>query len=122
MTTLRQCSRCKSKLELAYFEKNRQGEYYKCCNNCLSKNRDGNFKFRMAHRNEIIICDKCGEQAKRYNITTHKQRFQCKVFGLEPRPTFNEWLLEQDENELVSEYKIKLKQLKDNYNNDICKK
>ena len=122
MAELRQCSRCKSKIELQYFEKNRQGEYFKCCNNCRGKKRDETERYRMNHRDECVMCAKCGEQVQRYSITTHKRRFQCQVFGMETRPTFKEWLLQQNEDELVSEYKLMLKRLRDapDNNNESC--
>ena len=37
MSELRKCSRCTSTIELKYFAINRQGEHYKCCDNCRNK-------------------------------------------------------------------------------------
>ena len=34
MAELRQCSRCKSTIEIKYFSINRKGEHYKCCDRC----------------------------------------------------------------------------------------
>lgn len=34
ISNLRQCSRCHSNILLEFFERNRQGELYKTCNNC----------------------------------------------------------------------------------------
>ena len=39
MAELRKCARCRSEIELKYFTINRKGEYYKTCENCLSKKR-----------------------------------------------------------------------------------
>jgi len=38
MAEIKTCSRCHSKLLLKYFEVNRQGNYFKTCNNCRSNN------------------------------------------------------------------------------------
>ena len=37
---LKQCSRCHSNILLEHFEKNRQGQLFKTCNNCRSVNRE----------------------------------------------------------------------------------
>ena len=39
MAELRKCSRCRSVVELKYFDINRKGEYNKTCSTCLSKKR-----------------------------------------------------------------------------------
>jgi len=95
-----------------HFGYNRLGERFKCCFKCRERSSKASDEYRMNYRDEPVICDKCGGSAKRYNITTHKRRFQCQVFGVEPRPTFKEWLLQQNEETLVSEYTKMFKQLK----------
>ena len=39
MTELRKCARCRSEIVLKYFAINREGEYNKTCETCLSKIR-----------------------------------------------------------------------------------
>jgi hypothetical protein len=40
---LKQCSRCRSKILLSFFDKNRQGEYKKLCKNCSKKKPEGDW-------------------------------------------------------------------------------
>ena len=119
MTEYIKCSNCKCKFidNDEHIKNNfgykRLGERFKCCFKCRERSSKACDEYRMKYRDEVVICDKCGEGAKRYNITTHKRRFQCQVFGVEPRPTFKEWLLQQNEETLVSEYRKMLQQLKE---------
>ena len=38
MTNLRECTRCKSTIDISYFGINRKKEPYKTCENCRNKN------------------------------------------------------------------------------------
>ena len=41
-TELKRCARCHSKVLLDFFDKNRQGEFKKCCKNCCRKKQQEN--------------------------------------------------------------------------------
>ena len=44
MENLRQCSRCKSNIEISYFGLNRKSEPYKTCDNCRNKKKQTTIK------------------------------------------------------------------------------
>jgi hypothetical protein len=66
---LKTCSRCHSTILLSFFEKNRQGEHYKTCNNCRYINRE-NFKSYRDNNTEKEL-----ERNRRFR-EENKQYFQ----------------------------------------------
>ena len=57
---LRKCSRCHSSCTLEHYEKNRQDEWFKLCNNCRGKNK------RYYENNTETILDNKKEYGKQY--------------------------------------------------------
>ena len=104
MEELRKCSRCKSLITLDYYSINRQGEYFKCCDKCRVKGAEYSREFRKTWDCEIK-CDHCGDRTTRICKSIHKRRFWCQTSGMNPRPDFEEWLIEQDYDKLLWEYK-----------------
>ena len=51
---LKQCSRCHSNILLEHFEKNRQGQLFKTCNNCRRVNRELFSNYREQHREKEL--------------------------------------------------------------------
>ena len=97
MAELRKCSRCRSVIELKYFGINRKGEYNKTCINCLDKAK--------AYKTIEVVCDNCGCHVNKGSISIHKRRFYCQVYNMETKPDFEEWLINQDYNKMLHEYK-----------------
>ena len=97
MTELRKCSRCRSVIELKYFGINRKGEYNKTCINCLDKKKE-----KDAVKTE---CDNCGCTVSKGTLSIHKRRFYCQVYNMETKPYFEEWLINQDYDKMLYEYK-----------------
>ena len=112
MAELRKCSRCKSLITLEHYSLNRKGEYFKCCDNCRNKSAEYNREYRPKWDCEII-CDHCGDRATKNCKSIHKIIFWCQTSQMNPRPIFEEWLVEQDYDKLLWEYKQVLKELLD---------
>jgi len=112
MAELRKCSRCKSLITLEHYSLNRKGEYFKCCDNCRNKSAEYNREYRPKWDCEII-CDRCGDRTTKNCKSIHKRRFWCQTSQMNPRPIFEEWLVEQDYDKLLWEYKQVLKELLD---------
>ena len=97
MAELRKCSRCRSEIELKYFGISRKGEHNKTCINCLNKKKE---------RDAIeVVCDNCGCHVNKGSISIHKRRFYCQVYNMETKPGFEEWLMNQDYDKMLWEYK-----------------
>ena len=112
MAELRKCSRCKSLITLEHYSLNRKGEYFKCCDNCRNKSAEYNREYRPKWDCEII-CDHCGDRTTKNCKSINTRRFWCQTSHKNPRPTFEEWLVEQDYDKLLWEYKQVLKELLD---------
>ena len=60
MENLRQCSRCKSNIDISYFGLNRKKEPYKTCDNCRDKGRayqqSMNLKHVRKHIRQLKLC------------------------------------------------------------------
>ena len=128
MTELRRCSRCRSDIELNYFAINRKGERNKTCVNCLDKAKTFNStperqKARQQCNEMLITCNNCGEEVTKNTLSLHKRRYWCKTHHLKERPEFEEWLMEQDYDKLLWEYKKILEEiLHKNKSNEIATK
>ena len=104
MDELRKCSRCRSVIELKYFGTNRKGEHNKTCITCLDKTAEYRNKWDCETK-----CDHCGERTTNNCKSIHKRRFWCQTAQMNPRPSLEEWLVEQDYDKLLWEYKQALK-------------
>ena len=114
MTELRKCSRCRSVIELTYFGINRKGEYNKTCINCLDKKKE---------RDAIkTVCDNCGCDVNKGTLSIHKRRFYCQVYNMETKPDFEEWLINQDYDKMLYEYKDLLEYILSTKPSNKCKK
>ena len=101
--TLRKCSRCHSTKLESYFTKNTKGEYFKLCDNCRKKGRIAHQK--QYEQNDMLTpCPKCGVEKRGYEMKHHQKSFQCQTFGMEPKPCFVLWLLDNEET-LIPSYK-----------------
>ena len=116
---LKQCSRCHSTCALQHFDKNRQGEWFKTCNNCRSNRKE----YRNHHKEEIAVmvkqwrndnkdkvklynqiyldrhnplieCSHCKDMVRYKIIEDHQKGYQCNVFDMESKPDYHEWLFE----------------------------
>ena len=103
LTELRKCSRCTSTIEIEYFSINREGEHNKTCVNCLDKAK--------TYKAEEIQCERCGEIRSRGSLSIHKRRYFCMTYNMEKKPEFEDWLMDQDYEKLVWEYKELLKEI-----------
>ena len=92
MAELRNCSRCRSAIELNYFGINRKGEHNKTCETCLNKAKK-------------VVCDNCGCHISKGSRSIHKRRFYCQTYYMETKPAFEEWLINQDYDKMLYEYK-----------------
>ena len=111
MTELRKCSRCRSTIELKHFSLNRKGEHNKTCDGCLSKTREYQRTAEAkSKRHEwdtlTAVCDKCGNHVQKNVLSIHKRRWWCQTNGMSPKPEFETWLMEQDYETLLWEYKV----------------
>ena len=87
-----------------------KSEYNKTCDNCLDKAKTFNStperQKALQECNEILItCSNCGEEVTNNTLSMHKRRYWCKTHHLNERPEFEEWLMEQDYDKHVWEYK-----------------
>ena len=94
MTELKKCSRCRSVIELQYFGIDRKGEYFKCCDKCRNKATEYQREYRPKWDCEII-CEHCGDRTTKTCKSIHKRRFWCQTSQMNPRPIFEEWLVEK---------------------------
>ena len=51
------------------------------------------------------MCDNCGCHVNKGSISIHKRRFYCQVYNMETKPGFEEWLMNQDYDKMLWEYK-----------------
>ena len=132
---LKQCSRCHSNCTLKHFEKNRQGEWFKTCNNCrkikqmyyennkeeiltnVKQWRDSNKdkvkqynKTSMDRRNPLIECPHCKAMIRYQSMENHKTGYVCNVFDLEPKPDYHEWLYQNQTDFYDQEYITRIQQ------------
>ena len=110
MAELRKCSRCRSEIELTYFAINRKGEHNKTCETCLNKVRTHQAapeaKDKRKHWNGMLVtCSNCGETHTKNTLSLHKRRYWCQTYHLKNRPDFEHWLVKQDYDTLLWEYK-----------------
>ena len=100
MNELRKCSRCRSVIEFNYFGISRKVEYNKTCINCLDKEKE---------RDGIkTVCDDCGCDVNKGTLSIHKRRLYCQVYNMGTKPYFEEWLIHQDYDKMLYEYKYLL--------------
>ena len=123
MENLRQCSRCKSNMDISYFGLNRKKEPYKTCDNCRDKGRayqqTPEFKAcQKTYKAIEVVCDNCGCHVNKGSISIHKIRFYCQVYNMETKPNFEEWLINQDYDKMLYEYKDLLEYILTNKAND----
>ena len=127
MTELKKCSRCRSEIELKYFAINRKGEHNKTCETCLDKvrafQRTPESKARIAkYKSQEVMCENCGCVRNKGSMSIHKRRYYCLTYNLDNKPDFEDWLMEQDYDTLLWEYKELLKDiLERNRNGDYSK-
>ena len=110
MAELRKCSRCRSEIELKYFAINRKGEHNKTCETCLKKTRalqatPEAIDKRKQWNGMLVTCSNCGEEHTKNTLSLHKRRYWCKTHHLSERPKLEDWLMEQDYDTLLWEYK-----------------
>ena len=66
----------------------------------------------------LMTCSNCGEEVTKNNLSLHKRRYWCKTHHLNERPDFEEWLMEQEYDKLVWEYKKILEGILHRKNNE----
>ena len=50
------------------------------------------------------MCDNCGCDVNKGTLSIHKRRFYCQVYNMETKPDFEEWLINQDYDNILYEY------------------
>ncbi len=113
---LKQCTRCHSTILLQYFDTNRKGELFKTCNNCRNRSKkyhDDNSdkkneysrQWREQHR---IPCSTCGTCIPSNQMKEHTGGYPCMTHGMEPKPKYEQWLIEQPTEHLNNHNKLRL--------------
>ena len=110
INNLRKCTRCHSTKLESYFGKNTRGDFFKTCDNCRKKRIIEGEKYR--EQNDMLTpCPKCGVEKRGYEMKVHQKSFHCQIFGIEPRPCFELWLLD-NEDTLIPRYKRLLEEFR----------
>ena len=73
-----------------------KGEHNKTCINCSDKKKE-----KDAVKTE---CGNCGCTVSKGTLSIHKRRFYCQVYNMEPKPDFEEWLINQGYDNMLHEY------------------
>ena len=114
MAELRKCSRCKSLITLEHYSLNGKMNTFNVVivveQKVLNTGENTGKKWDCE-----IRCDKRGERTTKNCKSIHKRRYWCQIYGMNPRPNFEEWLKEQGYDTLLWEYK---KVLDEKQNND----
>ena len=118
MADLRKCSRCTSTIELKYFSISRKGDHYKCCDNCRNKLSEYNKKpdvqdHRKQQKSQPLECENCGSTRNKGSMWLHQRRYYCKTYHMETKPSLEEWVINQDYDTLLHQYKELLKEITD---------
>ena len=110
LAEVKKCTRCRSTIDIHHFSWNRKGGHNKTCDGCLTKTREcqrtAEAKSKW-HEWDILtaVYDKCGNNVEKNVYSIHKRRWWCQAHGLNPKPEFETWLMEQDDATLWWEYK-----------------
>ena len=88
-------NKCKKSLPLDHYYINPHGEYFKLCNKCV----DYAIEYRE-NWNCDIKCYYCGDRTTKTCKSIHKRTSWCKTSQIIPRPSFDEWLITQDYDNL----------------------
>ena len=59
----------------------------------------------------LVTCSNCGEKHTKNTLLLHKRRYWCQTYHLKNRPDFEHWLLKQDYDTLIWEYKQLFKEM-----------
>ena len=73
---LKQCTRCHSTILLKYFDINRNGEYYKTCRNCLTRDTATDRKYYEANKDIIAQQAKTWKEHHREQHLTQKKKYR----------------------------------------------
>ena len=117
------CSRCTCKYinDDKHIKKdfgyNRLHERFKTCITCREKSdkysqSDKGKEYRDKYKQTSVTCENCGQTTTKGVIAAHKRRYQCQVHTACPKPSYKEWLLSQNYDTLLWEYKTDYKQFK----------
>ena len=110
------CSTCKKKYInddehiKSDFGFNRMNKQYKCCVKCRAyahrhfQTTETKHK-RTEYNSQEVICDNCGCAQHKGSLSVHKRRYGCQTHHLKNKPDFEDWLMEQDYDKLLWEYK-----------------
>ncbi len=116
---VKKCTRCNSTVLLQYFDTNRKGELFKTCNNCRNRSKkhyaDNSDKLNEYYREwreqHRIPCSKCGTCIPSNQMKEHIGGFPCMTHGMEPKPEYEQWLIEQPVEHLNKHNKLSLQTL-----------
>ena len=128
------CSGCKCKYSNTTdditkdFGLNRLGHAFKTCVKCRINRKDYRNKNpnidklhneyqqredvkqrRQEQLSQDVECKICGMTKKKKTLYIHQRRYYCQTYNMKEKPEFEEWLLKQDYDSLLWEYKEALK-------------
>ena len=109
------CGKCKCKYINDHehikqdFGYNRLKERFKTCSKC----RDKKNAYTQETSKINIMCENCGSSVAKHIIAAHKRQYKCQVHTACPKPSYKEWLLSQNYDTLLWEYKTAYKQFKE---------
>jgi DNA polymerase III epsilon subunit-like protein len=88
MANVKQCSRCKSNIDISYFSINRKKEYYKTCNRCRSKRNKTNVIFEQTSLIESLseqqpIVESLSEQQPSEQLQLELTKENIIIFDIE---------------------------------------
>ena len=104
------CSWCKASYPLSSFRSRVimgqicEGETIPLRNTCVSC-RLYDFNSRQEGHANKITCHKCNCQVTKRQMTQHLKSYTCNVFGMDEKPSFNDWLKLQPVESLAKNYK-----------------
>ncbi len=91
MQELKRCSRCHSNILIQFFELNKQGEYFKTCNNCRNLGKEEMKARRENLDKTVVICPKCNWKIMRYNFENHQKNYSCETANMTNIPDYMTW-------------------------------
>ena len=50
------------------------------------------------------VCDDCGCHVTKGSLSIHKRQLYCQVYDMETKPDFEEWLTNQEYDQMLYEY------------------
>ena len=94
---LKKCNKCKKTLTLDHYYIHPHGDHFKLCKKCVDKAIEYKEKWNCE-----IKCEYCGDRTTKTCKSIHKRKYWCKTSQIITRPSFDEWLITQDYDNMLS--------------------